>query len=618
MKPNFIKFLLFACFSLPVISLRSQNLVPNSNFEKHSTFDVPVASIGHIRFLSNWETAGTHDWSAYCHRYFVKKYGQQQMKERGYVNFDTLDLLEGDAMVKVFYAENDITSDTGGSTYIKTKLTSPLEIGDVYEVSMWVYTKHNPIADTVAYTHLGMYLTRKEIFQKGENRILSKYFFGAKIIPGKWMEIKWYIRALCNLQHLTIGVFKDEDFPSLYRKGDNTVAFYIDRVNIRKVDEDSLAEDIYPTPYCEYYEKDEQQHILESITAHDIHFESNLSNLDADDQRALDSFYNANLLRSKKIFVIIGHTDNQNAENIMLSKARAESVKAYLREKYNLPDLSILTFGLGSAYPIADNSTVAGRRQNRRTTIRTSDLEPSQMFYRKGMEYMQADSLEKSYGQFSRWLRMVPMAKRIEMVADQRLNKLKQSPLWNQLVESIRKGYSLYPAGKNAFFLDSINFEDQVFRFYSPYLLSGYIPEIDTVVLSELRVTEEKIDKKDSINLVAIKKYLNLFGYPAISKVGRRQAGALGYVILHNLDSMLMTTYLPVLKELCIQGEGDWVIFAKMTDRLHMLRNELQEYGTVGIRDDKGKSSLYKYDDLEKVNWRRARIGMSPVVINEE
>ncbi len=68
---------------------------------------------------------------------------------------------------------------------------------------------------------------------------------------------------------------------------------------------------------------------------------------------------------------ITGHTDNvgSDAYNMELSKRRAESVKKYLVEKYNIDEQRLIIDGVGSSRPIADNSTPEGQAQNRRVMI---------------------------------------------------------------------------------------------------------------------------------------------------------------------------------------------------------------------------------------------------------
>lgn len=67
---------------------------------------------------------------------------------------------------------------------------------------------------------------------------------------------------------------------------------------------------------------------------------------------------------------IAGHTDNTGTDaiNIPLSEDRARSVSSYLASK-NVVRARLAEMGMGSAYPIADNSSADGRQLNRRVEI---------------------------------------------------------------------------------------------------------------------------------------------------------------------------------------------------------------------------------------------------------
>jgi outer membrane protein OmpA-like peptidoglycan-associated protein len=72
----------------------------------------------------------------------------------------------------------------------------------------------------------------------------------------------------------------------------------------------------------------------------------------------------------ERIYEITGHTDNVGNEpfNQKLSRARAETVKAFLVRRGIAPE-RLLTRGLGSLAPKAENATAEGREQNRRIEI---------------------------------------------------------------------------------------------------------------------------------------------------------------------------------------------------------------------------------------------------------
>ena len=68
---------------------------------------------------------------------------------------------------------------------------------------------------------------------------------------------------------------------------------------------------------------------------------------------------------------IYGHTDNtgNDAINIPLSNRRAESVVNYLKSCGVSSSQFQNVIGKGSSEPVADNSTAAGRKQNRRVEV---------------------------------------------------------------------------------------------------------------------------------------------------------------------------------------------------------------------------------------------------------
>jgi outer membrane protein OmpA-like peptidoglycan-associated protein len=72
----------------------------------------------------------------------------------------------------------------------------------------------------------------------------------------------------------------------------------------------------------------------------------------------------------ERSFVVEGHTDNvgKDADNMTLSKKRAEAVRDYLVVR-GVSANAITAVGKSSAVPIADNKTAEGRGMNRRVEI---------------------------------------------------------------------------------------------------------------------------------------------------------------------------------------------------------------------------------------------------------
>jgi OOP family OmpA-OmpF porin len=72
---------------------------------------------------------------------------------------------------------------------------------------------------------------------------------------------------------------------------------------------------------------------------------------------------------------IEGHTDSKGSAdyNAQLSQRRAEAVRNFLVNNGISPE-RITAQGMGEDYPIATNSTAAGRLQNRRVEVTITDV----------------------------------------------------------------------------------------------------------------------------------------------------------------------------------------------------------------------------------------------------
>ncbi|SDE78641.1 Outer membrane protein OmpA [Mucilaginibacter pineti] len=101
-----------------------------------------------------------------------------------------------------------------------------------------------------------------------------------------------------------------------------------------------------------------------------ILFDTNKSDLKPAAQSNLQNLAASLQKNPETNILIVGHTDNtgSDAYNMDLSVRRAESVKSYIVAG-NVAAARLQTQGKGESEPIADNTTVDGRSQNRRVEI---------------------------------------------------------------------------------------------------------------------------------------------------------------------------------------------------------------------------------------------------------
>lgn len=106
------------------------------------------------------------------------------------------------------------------------------------------------------------------------------------------------------------------------------------------------------------------------VTLGDVMFAVDRAELTAGGQRSLDQLVTAIQSDPEVQLNIEGHTDSTGGRdyNLSLSQRRAESVRNYLTRR-GVDAARIQSMGLGPDYPVASNSTEAGRQQNRRVEV---------------------------------------------------------------------------------------------------------------------------------------------------------------------------------------------------------------------------------------------------------
>jgi outer membrane protein OmpA-like peptidoglycan-associated protein len=107
----------------------------------------------------------------------------------------------------------------------------------------------------------------------------------------------------------------------------------------------------------------------------DVTFATNSTTISPAMRSVLDGVAQNLVDRPQSLIDVMGHTDSTGADayNLDLSRRRAESVANYLVSR-GVARARIETIGYGEQYPIADNTTEAGRAQNRRVEIRITPV----------------------------------------------------------------------------------------------------------------------------------------------------------------------------------------------------------------------------------------------------
>jgi outer membrane protein OmpA-like peptidoglycan-associated protein len=118
---------------------------------------------------------------------------------------------------------------------------------------------------------------------------------------------------------------------------------------------------------------------VSSLDDYDVHesvavnFRVNSAVLSPEAKQQLDAFAAKALEAKGYVIEVSGHTDSTGGEtkNMRLSRERAESVVEYLTINHKIPARRFITpMGYGKTEAVADNTTAAGRAQNRRVEVK--------------------------------------------------------------------------------------------------------------------------------------------------------------------------------------------------------------------------------------------------------
>lgn len=159
--------------------------------------------------------------------------------------------------------------------------------------------------------------------------------------------------------------------------------------------------------------------------------------------------------------------------------------------------------------------------------------------------------------------------------------------------------------------LDTIYHDDQQYRHQLNDILEKSVRNdsnnIKIVTLSEI------INEKDSINLLKIEKIINEKGWLGADIIGEKGNKTLFLVIQHS-DLETQIKYLPIIREAVKIGNAKGNDFALLEDRIAMRQGKRQIYGSQIKKDyDTGETYVWPLIEPEKVNERRAEVGLPPI-----
>lgn len=196
------------------------------------------------------------------------------------------------------------------------------------------------------------------------------------------------------------------------------------------------------------------------------------------------------------------------------------------------------------------------------------------------------------------------------LTSDEDLKSLYDDKRWNELCAQVKQNKERAEANLNrelVAILDTIYRDDQDGR----KLLTGTEKQYgaNSPEVNELWRT---INKKDSIDLIKVKKILDTYGWLGADVVGGRGSQTLFLVIQH-ADIKTQQQYLPMMREAVKNRKASPSSLALLEDRVALGEGKRQIYGSQIHSGKGGEKWVSPLEDPDNVDKRRAEVGLGPL-----
>lgn len=600
-------FLMAACNAFA-----QKSILRNGGFEEHGEqkcLSCYQSSGQYTSLVYHWNNGGWH--CILCD----KDYKQNSDDRKGKAcPMDRILPQSGKSMVSMVYmpGTNGIFGGVEGASHLSARTTEPMHVGQLYEISLWFYVESAQRHDPDWGRHLGIALLPQNLsFFNGRKSLIIPFIGVDTLVYEQWYQVKWRVRPLCTSNYLMIGVFADPEWPRSRSYSD--VHYFLDNVSVVEMPEATTISDsaIY---YCSRYDPVAlgAKPLMDSKI---LLYENDAFELTEEHRAVLDSFAGYANKYSDLVFELSGHTDSIGTDNLALSQNRIQAVYEYLIETHRLPPYRFYTLALGGTSPYRPNHTEEGRKMNRRTEIRQSNLTLPMMYYRYALKAVGEKNKPEAFFYLDKWIAKEEKGSLLLLLFDPRFDPLRSDKRWLMMEKKVRDSYKSLKYAKESFLIDSLRLD--ACRFSGEELtamlnsLPGYIPGNGSYSVDLPGTTEAAARKRYHANFKAILPILEKTGWPKKEAFSESAVNNAFHLLLNSGDIVAYLAWLPALQQACEAGELPWTMYAKCYDQSRLLLGKPQRYLTDYQLLDDGSVILTTWEgDENTVNDARAKIGL--------
>ena len=231
--------------------------------------------------------------------------------------------------------------------------------------------------------------------------------------------------------------------------------------------------------------------------------------------------------------------------------------------------------------------------------------------YNAACSWALAGNADSSFAQLSRVVTRGNYTNYSHITTDTDLTSLHADKRWQPVLDQVRRNKDKAEVNLNrplAAQLDSIYTSDQGGRLELEGVAKQYGWDS-----KEMTALWKQISRQDSVNLIAVKKILDQYGWLGSDVVGQKGITTLFLVIQH-ADQATQEKYLPLMREAVKAGKAAGSSLALLEDRVALGQHKKQLYGSqIGQYQDTKLYYVLPLEDPDNVDKRRASVGLPPL-----
>ena len=488
-----------------------------------------------------------------------------------------------------------ISPGVGECNYIYIPTHGVLLPGHQYRISLTV--KVGKAYEQMPYfqEHLGIALS-SDLF-KNHFGLWSKHFVPLGMVKTEELvSVDFVFRPLCTSTYLVLGVYQGPTMDKLESFAEQ-YGFELHDLLVEQYD-DPNADFVY---LCDAFEEERLKKLF--TTGYDtdtVYFDSGSSAIKEKYLSVLDSV--PSKLRTKQDLVTLyAYTDVAGSENDSLGAARNATVREALLLR-GIDTARILMVNYGESQASARIS-----QEDRRVEIDINRGKLFQKYYTEALQAAAREDYRDAQARMSHWIKMVPPENAIYALFDCWGEGEKANIFKRDLAKNIKSRY-YYKDNALRFTFDSLYCEDQKGRTLSMSLRSNRLPDFSNNCTHEF----DSLHEANHHNIVD--RLYAAHGFPTVAVVGERGNKVLPYMILHTADTLFQNRYLPIVQKACEEQLISWEFYAMLYDKINIVRNGHQRYGTQYVlKNGHVLSGLYPFEEEEKTAEYRKQVGLVPL-----